>query len=367
MADSQQFFVTLFFQTEKKRMRRYAILLWAFLLIGTAGADAQRRKVAVKKAEVVEDPRIAQMLAAIQQVMFIDSMVVDKADFVKHIPLSAECGKLEMHDSLGVYTNELGDHRLTTYFDSSDSVCHISVSDYIGQVWTEPVLAEGLSDDAANFPFIMPDGITLYLAQKGEKSLGGYDLFVTRYDGDTGSFLRVENIGMPFASEANDYLYAIDEKYQLGYFVTDRRQPAGKVCIYVFVPNQTRKVYQSEAYTDEQLRSLARIDRIADTWTNNQERKLALQRLDAAKREVQERVDKHSAPRSNNELDQLRHQAEVLDKALQVARNYYAKASDSDRQTLRAEIVKSEKELEMLQLEIRQKEKQERNASAPQK
>ena len=343
-------------------MRRFTILLISLLVFGTTGADAQRRRT-VKKPVVVEDPRIAQMLAATQQIMFIDSMVVDKRDFVKHIPLSMECGTLEMHDSLGTYTNELKDHRLTAYMDPTDSLCHIYTSDYIGQVWTELVKAQGISDDDANFPFLMPDGVTLYLAQKGEKSLGGYDLLVTRYDGDDGGYLRVENIGMPFASEANDYLYAIDEKYQLGYFVTDRRQPAGKVCIYVFVPNQTRKVYHSEAYSDEQLRSLARIDRIADTWTNTKERQQALQRLDAARAEAAQASAKRSEKKGNTELDNLRHQADVLEKALQVARNYYAKAPASERQTLRPEIIKSENELEALQMEILKKEKQQRNAS----
>ena len=351
-------------------MRRLTILLLALLMLGTA-AEAQRTRRVVRKPVkpvVVEDPRIAQMLAATQQIMFIDSMVVDKADFVCHIPLSAECGTLEMKDSLLQFTNELGDHRLTTYFDIADSLSHIAMSDYIGNYWTTPERVQGISDAAANFPFLMPDGITLYMAQKGEKSLGGYDLFVTRYDGDEAAFLRAENLGMPFASEANDYLYAIDEKPQLGYFVTDRRQPEGKVCIYVFVPNATRKVYQSEAYGEEKLRSLARIDRIADTWTSVPERNQALRRLEAAKAEAargEQAKKAHQQPAT--ELDNLRHQAEVLEKALLLARNYYAKASASDRQTLRGEIIKSEQELEALQLKIRQIEKQQRNAATRQK
>lgn len=345
-------------------MRRFAILLLSLLVLGTAGVHAQRRRV-VKKPVVVEDPRIAQMLAAIQQVMFIDSMVVDKRNFVNHIPLSAECGKLEMKDSLGTYINELGDYRLTTQLDPSDSLCHIYTSNYIGRQWTKPAVAEGISDDSANFPFLMPDGITLYVAQKGEKSLGGYDLFVTRYDGDTGSYLKVENLGMPFASEANDYLYVIDEKHQLGYFVTDRRQPKGKVCIYVFVPNQTRKVYHSEAYSEEQLRSLARIDRIADTWTDKKERQQALQRLNAARAEALQTAAKHDSHKNNTELENLRQQASILEKALETSRNYYAKATANERATLKTEILRSEKKLETLQLEIREKEKQQRNASVP--
>ena len=342
-------------------MRRYIICMVALVLMGTMAADAQKsRKRTVKKpVKVVEDPRITQMLAATQQVMFIDSMVVDKSDFVRHIPLSAECGTIEMHDSLGLFTNELGDHRLAAVIEPGDSVSHITVSDYIGHYWTEPVRAQGITDHDTNFPFVMPDGITLYLAQKGENSIGGYDLFVTRYDGADGAYLRAENLGMPFASEANDYLYAIDEKYQLGYFVTDRRQPEGKVCIYVFQPSATRKVYLSEAYDDDKLRSMARIDRISDTWSNIDERNKAIKRFEAAKTEAAMRQNIRQNRRMEmSELDNLRHQADVLEKALLLARNYYAKASAADRQTLRSEIIKSESELEALQIEIRQKEHQ---------
>ena len=58
------------------------------------------------------------------------------------------------------------------------------------------------------------------------------------------------------------------------------------------------------------------------------------------------------------ELDDLRHQADVLSKALTMARNYYATANDDERQKLRGEILHSEQQLEMLQTEIRNKEKQ---------
>lgn len=347
-------------------MRKCTILLLTLLLLGFVSIDAQRRRRPVKQPVKVEDPRIVQMLAAIQQIMFVDSMVVDKQDFVRHIPLSSECGILEMKGSLAQYTNEIGDHRLTTYFNPADSLLQITVSDHIGNFWTTPTRVNGISNNSANFPFIMPDGITLYYAQKGEKSLGGYDLFVTRYDGENDTYLRAENLGMPFASEANDYLYAIDEKYQLGYFVTDRRQPEGKVCIYVFVPNTTRKVYQSETYSEEKLHSLARIDRISDTWSNMTVRNQALQRLKAARSEATGIKSKHQTDsRPVSELDNLRHQAEVLEKSLLLARNYYARASENDRQTLRGEIIKSEKELETLQIEIRKKEKMQRNTSHP--
>ena len=338
-------------------MKRYAIILLALCLAWPTATNAQRRKKTTKKVAkpvVVEDPRIQQMLASTQKVVFIDSIVASKKDFLRRIPLSKDAGYLEQNDTLGQFTNELKDHRLTTYFDTKDSTCHISQSDYIGNRWTEAQPLEGISNASANFPFLMSDGITLYFAQQGPNSIGGYDIFVTRYDSDTGTYLKAENLGMPFSSTANDYLYAIDEANNLGYFVTDRRQPAGKGCIYVFIPNETRKVYPSETYSDDQLRSLAAIERIADSWDNKAQRNEALNRLYAA------RQQQSKATQANTKLtplESLRHQAETLEKALDLARRYYARATSAERQNLRHEILTSEKELEALQLEIRQEEK----------
>ena len=342
-------------------MKRYVILLVGLFLLTVTTQAGRPRKVVKKtnKKDVkVEDPRIQQMLAATQKVMFIDSMVVDKRHFISRIPLPVDAGLLEQQDSLGQFTNELKDHRLTAYFDKKDSAIHISQSDYIANQWTTPVRVGGISAASANFPFLMPDGVTLYFGQKGEQSIGGYDIFVTRYSAEDGSFLKAENIGMPFSSTANDYLYAIDEVNNLGYFVTDRRQPDGKVCIYVFVPNDTRKNYQSEAYSDTQLRGFADISCIADTWTDKAVRQQALDRLN----EVKSKTVQAQKKGGQTELENLKHQASVLEKALLLARNYYARASKDERQTLSHEILKSEKELETLQLEIRRVEKETHNA-----
>ena len=113
-------------------MKRYAIILLALCLLCPLGADAQRKK-AKKNATpaVVEDPRIQQMLVSTQKVVFIDSMVVGKNDFMRYIPLSRDAGFLEQTDSMGQFTNELKDHRFTTVFDVNDSACHIVQSDYI--------------------------------------------------------------------------------------------------------------------------------------------------------------------------------------------------------------------------------------------
>ena len=89
---------------------------------------------------------------------------------------------------------------------------------------------------------------------------------MTRYDADNGQFLAPENIGMPFNSPANDYLMVIDEFQQLGWFVTDRNQPADTVCLYTFIPTETRRIYNENELGAKKLASFARISSIKDTW-----------------------------------------------------------------------------------------------------
>ena len=326
-----------------------------------ANAERKRTTKKPKKEEVVEDPRLKMMREATRKVEFIDSMVVEKANFISHIPLSKECGKLMQKNGLGEYTNELGDRRLSAVFDNSDTVTYITTSDFIANKWSAPVQAKGLGEGASNYPYLMPDGTTLYYAQKGENSIGGYDLFVTRYNPDNGSFLRSDNLGMPFSSEANDYLYVIDEQQQLGYFVTDRRQPEGKVCIYVFIPSNSRQVYPSEEYSEEQMKSLSELRRIADTWGDKKEREAALDRFKRAKAEFAERMKGKESQTTLSELDKMRQEASNLEKWLAATRKTYAEASDEKKMAMREGLINSEQALESLLLQIRQKEKEERN------
>ena len=50
---------------------------------------------------------------------------------------------------------------------------------------------------------------------------------------------------MPFNSEANDYMYYIDESTNTGYFLTDRRLSNDSVCLYTFIPNASHISYPS--------------------------------------------------------------------------------------------------------------------------
>ncbi len=265
-------------------------------------ATLKRKRQSTERAEMqleqIEQGR--KMLEATEKVCFIDSFVVDKKQMLQTIRVSSESGRIDSYtrffnrpDSMGctVYISELENK---IYFSEVDKQGRLNLytSDRIGDTWTAPAPLQGLNehDESQNFPFMLSDGITLYYAAEGEESLGGYDIFVSRYDTDSKSFLRPENIGMPFNSPANDYLFAWDEYNHLGWFVTDRNQPEDKVCVYVFIPNETRELYPLGSTAPDKLRRMARLHSIQETWTDKKAVDEARIRLSAALNQKQETV-----------------------------------------------------------------------------
>ena len=147
--------------------------------------------------------------------------------------------------------------------------------------WSSPTPLPANINEGQNshFPFLMSDGTTLYFAADGEGSLGGYDIFVTRYNTATDSYMTPENVGMPFNSPYNDYLFAIDEFNEIGWFASDRFQPEGKVCIYLFIPNSSKQVYNYETMDNEYLAQLAQLTSIQLTWEDKERVEATRQRL----------------------------------------------------------------------------------------
>ena len=264
----------------KKRNLIFTLIMACFCTAGYA--QRKKAKAAVKpKPQPVQlsaaDLLYRNMLGATAKVMFVDSVVVEKSLFLSSIPLNPEAGTLTSYPAFfkehkyldgSVYQNEF---KNTIYYSEGDSTRRSAIytSDRIGTEWSDPQRLNEIGDEfeQQNYPFLMADGITLFFAAKGANSLGGYDLFMTRKDGETGKFFQPENYGMPFNSTANDYLLAIDEMDNLGWLVSDRFQPEGKVCIYTFVPTAQRLSFKEGEVSQQQLESLAKLSSIAQTWS----------------------------------------------------------------------------------------------------
>lgn len=267
-------------------------------------ASAQKKKTASggKKPAVVQPTLSAEeinfnnLLSATANVVFIDSIVVDQKDMYRNIYLSKSCGTIvqEQKDSLSDYicSNELNTLRYLSQADAN-GVHHLFKQTRIGREWSEPekMNIEGNYHDII-CPMLMPDGITLYFAAKGgDDALGGYDVLYTIYDSGSNTFLRPQSLGLPYNSHSDDLCCMIDDFSGIGYLATNRRQEAGKVCIYAFIASDSRETFDYSSLSETQLRNFARIHSIKDTQASAEKVETARQNLQNLKNGITKPTD----------------------------------------------------------------------------
>jgi len=80
-----------------------------------------------------------------------------------------------------------------------------------------------------DYPFLHPNGRTLYFSSKGHNSMGGYDVFKTTYDSETRTWSKPENLEFPINSPDDDILFVTDSLEKTAFFSTGRYSPYGKI------------------------------------------------------------------------------------------------------------------------------------------
>lgn len=255
---------------------RYWIFLLGIILFCYEPSVAQNKKTktiakkverTIAKSQPSENILFQTMLQNADKIMVIDSVVVDKDDFIKYIPLNSNNGTIIQSQDKTIFTNGFNNKRIIADGDSI-SGRGLYKTELTNKGWERNKAIKELNKafSMIDFPFMLSDGTTLFFAGKGVNSLGGYDIFTTRFDAENGVFYVAENYGMPYSSTANDYLLAIDDIYNIGWLVSDRYQPANKVCIYTFIPNKSGEKLSQEKLSEHEKRALAMLNSIKDTW-----------------------------------------------------------------------------------------------------
>ena len=333
---------------------------------------------------------LARMVNRCEDVQIIDSAIVDKNNFLNAYHLTDEAGTLEKTNGKDVarnapasvvYENQLKDRRFYGKKNEKD-LYRIYTQVKIQDEWSEEkplnIPVDSLSDD--NYPFVMSDGLTIYFASAGNESIGGYDLFVSRYNMDNDSYLAPKQLGMPFNSPYNDYMLAIDELHSVGYFATDRFQPENKVIIYTFIPNDEPVFLENEDFSV--LAGRARISSIKDTWRPNANYQTLLQKIKSdIEKEKQQAASKDFTFIVNDKIvyytlsdfedagakqtflhsQDLHKQVLALENQLDGQRQNYAAGNANQKRTLKSSILENESRLENLYSEYKKAEIEARN------
>lgn len=363
------------------------------MALATTTAFAQKRKAPIKKKAVQANtmsPKVKalynNMLQNTQIVFVIDSTVVDADKVMDVITLPKAYGKYvaynkffdtnsALNENSVVYVNGF-DNRCYYNEVGTDSISRLFMRERQGEEWDEARPLTEINELVSNatYPYMASDGQTLYFAGKSdEEGLGERDIYMTKYDAEEGKFLKPENIGLPFNSTKDDFIYVEADADGIAWFASTRRQPEGKVCVYTFVPSETRQNYDADDLDDTELKNYAELMRIRSTWPTPEIRQTAMQRLQRlqAKTEKQNseaneicfivndemtytRLNDFKSAETKNayaDLKMKQNEANKLVKEIDSMRTRYHNAND--KAALGRSIALSEQKLEQKQKEIK--------------
>ena len=151
-----------------------------------------------------------------------------RKDFFQYYPLKSQGWHSSPNplDSLDGYP---------TYFPKGEKSVIYSAVDFAGTrslfvtretdtLWTAPrLLGETLTTMGSEiFPMLSPDGKTLYFASDGLYGMGGYDLYSSAWDPETGSWGEPQNMGFPFNSPGDDFLLMDTDDGKYTIFASNR-------------------------------------------------------------------------------------------------------------------------------------------------
>ena len=153
---------------------RYCIFLLGIILYCFEPSVAQNKKtktIAKKVEKTIAKPQPSEnilfqtMLQNADKIMVIDSVVVDKDDFIKYIPLNSNNGTIIQIQGKTIYTNGFNNKRIIADGDSI-SGRGLYKTELTNKSWERNKAIKELNKafSIIDFPFILIDGTNLLFA-----------------------------------------------------------------------------------------------------------------------------------------------------------------------------------------------------------
>ncbi len=123
------------------------------------------------------------------------------------------------------------------YFSGPDpsGIYNIYYTEVQDTAWSVPSLVNEEMTTAHDeiFPILSEDGKSLYFASAGLYGMGGYDLYVSHWNERTRDWDTPTNLGFPYSSPYDDFLYcnSADGRYTI--FASNRETSRDSVTVYV--------------------------------------------------------------------------------------------------------------------------------------
>lgn len=152
------------------------------------------------------------------------------------------------------------------YYSAKDEegIRNIYATRLTDSLWSVPTLINEQMTSSSDeiYPMLSPDGQSLYFASKGLYGMGGYDLYVSNWNSETNDWDMPVNMGFPYSSPYDDFLFVNTEDGKYSIFASNRECGRDSVTIYVL---EYDSMPVRKAVTDVgELRTLAALNPAKD-------------------------------------------------------------------------------------------------------
>lgn len=192
-------------------------------------------------------------------------------------------------------------------------------------------------DSLEFFPVII--GKERYFAAKNLYGMGGYDLYVARWDEHTGDWGTPQNLGFPYSSPYDDFLFINTADGKFSIFASNRDCPPDSVNVYVveYEPNPVRSAVSDPA----ELKKIATLDPPALSTSK--------------KAPVEEKTEDENTKTYKAKImavRAIRDSLSLASKDLNALREKYAAAADSEKDKIAAALTDGEIAVTILQASL---------------
>lgn len=235
--------------------------------------------------------------------------------------------------------------RALFYPEGATGVCYSSVdttgvrsihfTELMDSLWTVPALLGGATFSFSDeiYPMFSADGKSLYFSSNGLYGVGGYDIYVSRWDDAAGEWGAPMNVGFPYSSPADDFLYTTSENGKHTVFASNRGCSADSVWVYVL---KYQDVPVRKEVTDP-----AELQRIAELDPAGYEERI--ESKSQVEADIPENLDTKKYLSKITEVRALQDTINVYNERLEKDRNEYALSADDDeRMALTTKILQQE-------------------------
>jgi hypothetical protein len=212
----------------------------------------EKKASAVKKFDADREIQMCQngkrLMTTISDLIVVDKKEIQKDKFFRIYDLKDIGGSMLVTAEFQTKLDKKNNHTPLIHFPQNPSVIYYSSFGEDGDNGKDIYVRRRLPDGSwgmpqpipgnvntkydEDYPYMHPDGNYLYFSSKGHNSMGGYDVFRSKYDPETNSFGPPENMDFAISSPDDDLFYIVDSLNKNAYFASARQSQDGKLFVY---------------------------------------------------------------------------------------------------------------------------------------